>query len=101
MNMAKRSWKSFPKWFCEKTYNLMYMCTFKVITIAELHMTVLVCLCACRYNGGEGYVPGAMFKRFDKRQATVYVKKVSTHTQIQHLACMSTHTHTARCLYFK
>lgn len=30
----------------------------------------------CRYNGGEGFVPGAMFKKFDKRQATVYVKKV-------------------------
>lgn len=31
-----------------------------------------------RYNGGEGFVPGAMFKKFDKRQATVYVKKVHT-----------------------
>lgn len=30
----------------------------------------------CRYNGGEGFVPGAMFKKFDKRQGTVYVKKV-------------------------
>ena len=30
-----------------------------------------------RYNGGEGFVPGAMFRKFDKRQATVYVKKVS------------------------
>ena len=30
-----------------------------------------------RYNGGEGFVPGTLFRRFDKRQATVYVKGVS------------------------
>ena len=37
----------------------------------------MVMWCYCRYNGGEGFVPGAMFKKFDKRQATVYVKKVT------------------------
>ena len=36
------------------------------------------CIVLCRYNGGEGFVPGAMFKKFDKRQATVYVKKVGS-----------------------
>ena len=31
-----------------------------------------------RYNGGEGFVPGALFRKFDRRQATVYVKNVRT-----------------------
>ncbi len=30
-----------------------------------------------KYNGHEGFVPGSMFKKFDKRQATAYVKNVS------------------------
>lgn len=33
----------------------------------------------CRYNGGEGFVPGAMLRKFDKRQATIYVKKVTSY----------------------
>ena len=30
-----------------------------------------------RYNGREGFVPGTKFNKFDKRQATAYVKGVS------------------------
>lgn len=30
-----------------------------------------------KYNGREGFVPGSYFKRFDRRQATAYVKNVS------------------------
>ena len=38
-----------------------------------------------RYNGGEGMVPGALFKKFSsKRQATVYVGKV----RVSNLECM-------------
>ena len=33
----------------------------------------------CRYNGGEGFVPGAMFRKFDRRQGTAYVRNVSYH----------------------
>ena len=28
------------------------------------------------YNGREGFVPGTLFKTFDKRQASVYVERV-------------------------
>ncbi len=42
-------------------------------------MCVNVCVCLCRYNGGEGMVPGALFKKFSsRRQATVYVGKVTS-----------------------
>lgn len=37
-----------------------------------------------RYNGGEGFVPGSMFRKFDRRQGTAYVKNVS-----QGLVCLS------------
>ncbi len=30
----------------------------------------------CRYNGGEGFVPGSMFRKFDRRQGSDYVKGV-------------------------
>lgn len=30
-----------------------------------------------KYNGEEGFVPGTYFKKFDRRQATTYVKNVS------------------------
>ncbi|CAI8044016.1 hypothetical protein GBAR_LOCUS24424 [Geodia barretti] len=30
----------------------------------------------CRYNGGEGFVPGSMFRKFDRRQGTAYVKNI-------------------------
>ena len=50
-------------------------------SVTHVKVVCNVCLCLyCRYNGGEGYVPGTLFKRFDKRQATVYVKKVFTLT---------------------
>lgn len=42
---------------------------------------LMLCLSGYRYNGGEGFVPGAMFRKFDKRQATLYVKKVSWRTR--------------------
>ncbi|CAI8044018.1 Neutrophil cytosol factor 1, partial [Geodia barretti] len=29
-----------------------------------------------RYNGGEGFVPGSMFRKFDRRQGTAYVKNI-------------------------
>lgn len=45
--------------------------------IFTFHFVVHYWYLYCRYNGGEGYVPGAMFRKFDKRQATVYVKNVS------------------------
>ena len=32
-----------------------------------------------RYNGREGFVPGTLFKKFD-RQATVYIRKVYNKT---------------------
>ena len=31
-----------------------------------------------KYNGQEGFVPGVSFRKFDKRQATTYVKNVSS-----------------------
>ena len=50
-------------------------------------LLLAVCLCtSCfatgmlyyyRYNGGEGFVPGAMFNKFDRRQDPTYVKNVS------------------------
>lgn len=36
-----------------------------------------------RYNGGEGFVPGSLFQKFDKRQSTVYVKGVRLMITVQ------------------
>ena len=40
-------------------------------------LCVVLSIMMCRYNGGEGYVPGSMFRKFDRRQGTAYVKNVS------------------------
>ena len=44
-----------------------------------------------RYNGGEGFVPGSMFCKFDRRQSSGYVKNVSLpyiHRMNIHLALL-------------
>ena len=44
-----------------------------------------------RYNGGEGFVPGSMFCKFDGRQSSGYVKNVSlpySHRMNIHLALL-------------
>ena len=46
-----------------------------------------------RYNGGEGFVPGTLFRRFDKRQATVYVRGVSECKELHnHISCICSWT---------
>ena len=42
------------------------------------HVYTSITMCVYyRYNGGEGFVPGSMFRKFDRRQGTAYVKNVS------------------------
>ena len=41
-----------------------------------------------RYNGGEGFVPGSMFRKFDRRQGTAYVKNVSLFHRLYSNVCI-------------
>ena len=57
-------------------HNTMLQC-YEKLMLAISHVASGITHFYLRYNGGEGYVPGSLFHKFDKRQATAYVKGVS------------------------